>query len=567
VRRLLPTHDGESVHNQVHCIPGGRILLLRPGAGTNRLVLVEPTTTGLVEQTLVTVEGSGLRLIGNPDPGTLAIAIGPTDYGRSAVWRVLPASPWLECVAQLPGMLLGGNWLDGVGRRLGVNQRNEGASKPIEVDLRDGSARPIAGTSPGQHLVLSAPSSGLLLLAGPVEGALRLGHGLADGSRPPRFPDGLQAIKGVATPIAVDPSGEHVALRMDRGARSHLLIYTPRLERVREVDVPAGIMGGTGNWSVCGLRFPLSTPTQPGGIATVVEGRTQPGGTATVVEGSTSPDGVSTRWGLATFHGDDEPRWADARVHEFAGPAGPIEAVVYGRDDWRHAQHLLVALHGGPEAATQLTFDPLSQTLVGAGIAIVAPNYRGSTGYGLPHRQALNGAWGGPDLADVRHLARELSRQRRVSGSLMVYGTSYGAFLALLAASADPGLWSHCAAVAPFVSGLSLYEDGSPRVRALLDRLGGRAAIDDDLGPRDLARLCGRITARLLIIHGRDDEVIPVSQSRALRECLLRAGRQEGPDFTYLEPPTGGHYPIGGANGAELADRLIRFLLGGLTRP
>ena len=37
---------------------------------------------------------------------------------------------------------------------------------------------------------------------------------------------------------------------------------------------------------------------------------------------------------------------------------------------------------------------------------MVAPNQRGSTGYGAAHRNAIGGAWGGPDLADVLRLGR-----------------------------------------------------------------------------------------------------------------------------------------------------------------
>ncbi|WP_283137513.1 hypothetical protein [Rhizohabitans arisaemae] len=74
--------------------------------------------------------------------------------------------------------------------------------------------------------------------------------------------------------------------------------------------------------------------------------------------------------------------------------------------------------------------------------------------------------------------------------------------------------------------------------------------VTDDLGSRDLARLCDRIIARLLIMHSGGDEVIPVN----LRECLPRAGRHEPQDFVYLEPRTGGH----GEQGPEPTRRLLR---------
>ncbi|MEV0589878.1 alpha/beta hydrolase family protein [Nonomuraea cavernae] len=519
---LRETLSGEqSIWTQLLTLTDGRILFTRPGRDHNRLMLAED---GLAERTLLTVACPAVRLIASPDPRLLAVAVG-TAGERSTIWRVPGDGSSLETVAELPGVLTGGHPLD-TGGALGFNQRLGDTVRPVVVDLHSGGVMPLPGTSPGQHLLLSAPSSGRQILAGTVGQRLRLGHADAGSLS---FPGVLDTIDGSVAPMAADPTGEDVALRVNRGACSQLMVYTPRMERIRQVPIPPGVIGHGCAWGAQGLRFPFSAPAQPGGIATV--------------------DPATGRWDLAA---DDAPGWAGARVEQFAGPGGPIEAVVYG--DPRRARRLLISLHGGPEAATQLGFDPLMQAVAGAGIAIVAPNYRGSIGYGSAHQRALLGAWGGPDLADIRHLARRLARPGQ---ALLVHGTSYGAYLALLAACADPDLWSGCVAVSPFLSGPRLYAEGSPGVRALLDRLGGRTVIDDDLGPRDVARLCERITARLLIVHARNDEVIPVSQSRELRARLLSAGRHEGRDFTYLESPTGGHDLISG----HIVDALLRFLL------
>jgi len=547
-REELSTEDGYSISTQVLALGAGRVVLVRPGVQQHRLALVEPTTTGLAERPLVTVEGAGVRLIDTPDPGALAIAVVDTGAGHSTLWRVLPGAPWLEWVAELPGTLVGGCWLDATGRRLGINQRQGGDCRPVAVDLHANAVRPLPGTSTGQYLLLTAPGSALTVFAGRVRDRMRLGHGLAGDGASPHFPHSLDDVPGSATPIAADPSGTQIALRVDRGVRSHLMIYTPRQDLLREVALPAGVILGSGNWSGHGLRFAYSAPRLPTGIATV--------GLRALSTGTASGD-----WTYVGEEPGDQSRWAQARVCRLDGPAGPIEAVVYGRDDWLDARHLVMALHGGPEAATRLAFDPLLQALAGAGITVVAPNYRGSTCYGRDHQQALHNAWGGPDLADIRHLARSWSRRRRPTDRLMLYGASYGAFLAMLAASADPHVWSHCAVVSPFLSGDRLYEDGSPGVRALLDRLGGRVDLDDDFGPRDVMRRCWRVSAQLLIIHSADDEVIPVGQSRALRECLLRAGRREGADFTYVEPVEGGHSPLEGDAGLGLTGALVRFLL------
>jgi dipeptidyl aminopeptidase/acylaminoacyl peptidase len=141
----------------------------------------------------------------------------------------------------------------------------------------------------------------------------------------------------------------------------------------------------------------------------------------------------------------------------------------------------------------------------------------------------------------------------------MILGTSYGAFLALLAAAAEPALWSACAAISPFCSAGSLYDVASGSVRSFLRRLGALDLIEDELGPRDLDRLAGRITARLLIAHGTGDEKIPVSQPRRIVAALEQAGRPRGADFAYHELP-GGHDLIRDAPAGQLSRRLVSFL-------
>jgi pimeloyl-ACP methyl ester carboxylesterase len=541
-RRLLSSVD--SMWSQVLCVAGGRVLLNHPGAGGHQVVLTEPTETGLAKRPLFTAECPGFRLLDTPGPGALAVAIGRVDEDRSQIWRILPEPPWREFVTELPGTLSGGHWLDEEGHLLAVNQMIDDEVTPVAVHLRLGTAEPIGELTQGQHVLLTGPRSGLLVVAGSARGVLKLGHTRAGGGRPPHFAERLDAVEGSAVPIAVSPDGERVALRVDRRTRSHLYVYEPGKEEIHEISMPAGIIGAVGRWTDRGLRFPFSTPTRPTSIATV--------------------DPNEGRY-IADAPTENTP-WIDGRVHEFPGPAGPVEAVVYGDGDWRDAAHVLISLHGGPEAAIRLGFDPRMQALAGAGITVISPNYRGSTGYGEAHRQAIEHALGGPDLADVRAVARHVTRARRRAGTLMSFGESYGAFLALLAAGADPGLWSHCVAVAPFLSGQRLYADGSQSVRALLDRLGGRTTIDDDLGPRDLAFLCERITARLLVIHGANDAVIPVGQSRDLRARLLRAGREEGTDFIYLESATGGHNPLEGSGGTIQSDDILEFLLGARPR-
>ncbi|MBC3842207.1 prolyl oligopeptidase family serine peptidase [Streptacidiphilus sp. 4-A2] len=72
--------------------------------------------------------------------------------------------------------------------------------------------------------------------------------------------------------------------------------------------------------------------------------------------------------------------------------------------------------------------------------------------------------------------------------------------------------------------------------------------------------MCHRLTAPLLVVHGDLDEVVPVGQSRTLRQELLRMGRAEGSDFRYVEVAGAGHEVLAEECGPVLHELLATFL-------
>jgi pimeloyl-ACP methyl ester carboxylesterase len=552
-RRIIST-GGESLYSQPLPLDDDRVLVLRSGAGVHHLVLLTP---GQDETTIGRIESRGLHLLPSHEAGTLAVARGIRDNGRATLWIIKAASPHIQAVpgpGLLAGALQGGHWLDDAGRMLGFGYHAGGRSRILAVDLATGAIdlASFPAAEPAQsgagdmnyHLLLSERRSGRFLAARQAGGEVSLGWGRWDREGwELAFPEGFGAFDGKVTPLAIAPAGRAVAFCVENGLRSEVHIRTPGQREHQRLDLPAGTILPTARWTSGGLHLVTSGPDRPANITTVTPGTGRPRADA-----DPSPTGG----------------WASAHADVMAGPAGPIEAVIYGGPRWRDAERLLIALHGGPHAAWKPSFDPFLQDLAAAGVAVVAPNQRGSTGYGQAHRDAIRGAWGGPDLSDIEHLAVSVSAYRRAQGlpRLMLLGVSYGAFLALLAAAAAPGLWSHCAAISPFCSADSLYAAGPESVRSFLRRLGALDVIDDALGPRDLERLADRITARLLIVHGTRDEKIPVSQPRRIVAALERVGRRSGNDFIYRETP-GGHDLIHGTPDEELRRQLVDFLAHG----
>jgi len=530
----------------------GRVLLCRNGAGSHQISLVEPRQgpAPAGERVLAVMACQALRLLPEPAGGApaRALAIAFDDRGHTTIWRVSERRPWLQRLLELPGRLEGGVWLDPAGSVLGADhlaRPDGGPAKAVAIDLRDGRRTTLLDVAEASNdrLLLAGARSGLLLVSTDAGGQARLGWALADRRESVRFPAALQ--RPGAQALALSPDGRRVLLKADEGVRSRLLVYDPAGDRLAPVPIPEGLVCGAACWSGEGIRFPLSAPHHPPAVATVRPGEPRRG----VLVGRARGGG-----------------WAGAHVERLQGAAGPVEAVVYGGRDWRASERVLLALHGGPQDAWRFEFDPLFQSLARAGVAIVAPNQRGSSGYGAAHAQALRGAWGGPDLEDVRRIARRIAAERRelgagAAGDLALLGVSYGAWLALLAASCEPALWSRCAALAPFLSGPRLHRDGGAPVRDLLERLGGCQELHDAIGPRDLLRLVHGLRARLLLVHGEADDVIPAGHSRALRARLLELGRREGADFDYLEVPGAGH-DLPGSDPA-VGERLLRFLVGG----
>ncbi|MFI5528332.1 alpha/beta hydrolase family protein [Kitasatospora sp. NPDC051853] len=596
----LPGCRSESLHSQLVALPDGRVLVCRHDADRHALLLLAPGPAGqpVTETELAVLRRPGLRLLplpGGPTGGQLpgapvAVALGTDTRPATTVWLV-PAdgTPPIE-VAELPGLHGGGVWLDRTGRLLALDRVQQGLVRTVVLDLELGQVTPLLeiGERSNDRLALYDPDTRFAMVRSDAPGTDRLGWGELGGRHPLRFPESLHLPGLFLRPIALDPSpgpdGRRVVLQIDHGTTSSLTLWQPELNRLTPLPVPPGRLGAVGHWSAAGLRMPYSAPDHPAALATMdvdaLLTSGQPGTPAAAPLplrlaplGAERPaaapwqinhPGTPTGWRLDGSTGPgDGGRWHPAQSLELAGPAGPVEAVVYGGDAWLSAPHLVLALHGGPADAWRLEFDPALQRMAAEGLAVLAPNQRGSTGYGTEHAMAIRGAWGGPDLADVLHLLDGIAGQRAALGlePPALFGVSYGAFLALLAAAHAPdGQVARCAVVAPFLSGARLLAEASAPVRALTTRLGGGDPVDDRLGPRDVLQLAHRLTAPLLIVHGDRDEVVPVGQSRTLRHELLRIGRAEGADFRYVEAAGAGHEVLVEEGAAVLHELLAGFL-------
>ena len=510
-----------------HALPldDGRILLL-DSAGSNSsrkhlLTLLRPGEGESHKESIGTIPCRlGGYLLPSPSAAQLGFLVA-LDSGHSTIWRISTSPPSIEFATRVPGLLDGGTWLDDDGNVLAVNQTC-GRYRPngVAVDLTEDSWRIIWSRSvtSTDRILLSNPWSKTIIVTTTATGEQRLGWASV-GDRTVHFPEALYHPGYERRALALDDRGERLLVHEVTGTVSRLFIYSLAEDRLVPLPCPPGKISAPASWVGDHVRFRFSAPTQPPTLATV------------------QLAGVP-RWSVSRDHDVQDHRTTPGvELVQLQGRAGTVEAIVYGGARWRACEHLVVALHGGPLSAWRFGFEPLFHCLSAADIAVVAPNYRGSTGYGDEHRRAVIGHWGGPDLDDVLDLGSDLEkdRARHQLPRPVVLGVSYGAFLALLAACDKPQFWSACVALAPFLSGPRFYASASFAVQRRIEQLGGLRRIEDAAGPRDALQACTKLSAPLLLMHGVRDETIPVTQSRMLRQRLLALGKTEEVDFEYVE--------------------------------
>ena len=195
---------------------------------------------------------------------------------------------------------------------------------------------------------------------------------------------------------------------------------------------------------------------------------------------------------------------------------------------------LVVLVHGGPASRDVMGFDWWAQALASRGYAVLQANFRGSTGYGDAFLTAGYGEWGRKMQSDLSDGVRDLATRGIVDpGRVCIVGASYGGYAALAGPTLDPGVY-RCAASIAGVSDLRRMisreaERGQQRdneaVRYWNRFMGGDGPGDRSLDARSPARLADSADAPILLIHGKDDTVVPVEQSRVMAAALRRAGK------------------------------------------
>lgn len=193
---------------------------------------------------------------------------------------------------------------------------------------------------------------------------------------------------------------------------------------------------------------------------------------------------------------------------------------------------LVVMPHGGPEVRDRLGFDLFAQVFAAQGWLVLQPNFRGSGGYGRAFAEAGRRRWGDRMQEDVEDAVAQVIATGRVEpGRVAICGASYGGYAALMGAVRRPELY-RCAVSIAGVSDLPemlSYEkedgDDSPVYRYWVDTIGDPSKDALRLKAASPRHRAAEVKAPILLIHGKDDDIVPFRQSRLMASALRSAGK------------------------------------------
>jgi dipeptidyl aminopeptidase/acylaminoacyl peptidase len=189
---------------------------------------------------------------------------------------------------------------------------------------------------------------------------------------------------------------------------------------------------------------------------------------------------------------------------------------------------VVLSIHGGPEAQERPLYQPLYQYLLSRGIAVLATNIRGSTGYGKSYQRLVQRDWGGGDMQDWEHAVKWLREQDWVEPEKIgVYGGSYGGFAVLTCVTRLPHYWAAAVDIFGPSNLVTFAKAVPPTWKRFIARFVGDPETEADfLMERSPITYVGNVQAPLLVIQGATDPRVVKGESDQLVEQLESLGRE-----------------------------------------
>lgn len=323
--------------------------------------------------------------------------------------------------------------------------------------------------------------------------------------------------------VSLSEDGKYLVASRNVDGYSNLVLFGGTGRRMPDVSVPEGVVGGFEFSPDAGeLAFTHIGPDSNPDVWTLA-----------------LPDGEPRRLTRSTTAGIPRRTFVKPKLIRYESFDGlEIPAYLYEPEATEDGKKppVVVDVHGGPEAQERPDFNPVTQYLVNRGYAVFALNVRGSTGYGKRYTHLDDVEKRMDSVADLAEAAKWLNG--RGHGKVAVMGGSYGGFMVLAAITEYPELWSAAVDIVGIANMVTFLENTGSYRRALRESEYGSLERDreflESISPIHKA---DRITAPLMVIHGKNDPRVPVGEAEQIVE---RVG-ENGGAVEYLAYEDEGH--------------------------
>jgi dipeptidyl aminopeptidase/acylaminoacyl peptidase len=304
--------------------------------------------------------------------------------------------------------------------------------------------------------------------------------------------------------LSVSPDHKYAAISINEDGISKVSILDASDARVvTSFDVEPGVADRL-SWSADSqyIAFGLSTPTRSGRIVVgALDGsiRTFDAVPDTEVPNLPAPEIIR----YPTFDGREIPAFWFRPEGD-----GPFPVVI--------------EVHGGPEGQRRVNFMPQTQLWLSLGVAVLATNVRGSTGYGKEYCHLDDVELRLDSVTDLAESVKWLRSQPDVDGDrITVMGGSYGGFMTLAAITFHPTLWRAAVDIVGICNWVSFLERTGPwRVKHRSYEYGNLENNREFLESVSPLTHVEKIETPLFVIHGRNDPRVPLFEAEQIVAAL-----------------------------------------------
>jgi dipeptidyl aminopeptidase/acylaminoacyl peptidase len=314
------------------------------------------------------------------------------------------------------------------------------------------------------------------------------------------------------------PDGKHITFSANVDGNEALYLYDLATGKSTALPIPQGVnepAGGRSAFRADGssLLYNHNGPTAPGDLWVyhLGNGKSQQV-THSLLAGVRSEDMVEP---YLVHYPSRDGKWT-------------ISAFLYVPFNMaRNGQNAaIVYIHGGPASQSMNSFNRFVQYAANQGYMVLAPNYRGSTGYGKEFQQANRFDMGGGDLQDVLAGVDWIKQTGHLDPKkIAVMGGSYGGYLSMMAVTQAPEVWAAGVPIVPFVNWFTEIQNEDPVLQQSdLATMGDPVTNKALYEQRSPINFIDQVKAPLLLLAGGHDPRCPKSETQQVVEAIKKRG-------------------------------------------